>query len=99
VRAGDDEDLLAGYVSGPAAATEATAVALARAEGARTVVLVEAHIVRQAVAAAGQGRGGAAATLPRRRSTAQAPLRAPADRGHRPGPDAAAAHRPPRRRL
>jgi hypothetical protein len=41
VRAGDDEDLLAGYVSGPAAATEATAVALARAEGARTVLLVE----------------------------------------------------------
>ena len=41
VRAGDDEDLLAGYVSGPAAATEATAVALTRAEGARTVVLVE----------------------------------------------------------
>jgi hypothetical protein len=32
---------LAGYVSGPAAATEATAVALARAAGARTVVLVE----------------------------------------------------------
>ena len=37
----DDEDLLAGYVSGPAAATEATAVALARAETARVVVLVE----------------------------------------------------------
>ncbi|HEX3591713.1 MAG TPA: ATP-dependent endonuclease [Pseudonocardiaceae bacterium] len=36
-----DDDLLAGYVSGPAAATEATAVALARAEGARVVVLVE----------------------------------------------------------
>jgi hypothetical protein len=41
VRAGNGEDLLAGYVSGPAAATEATAVALARAEGARAVVLVE----------------------------------------------------------
>jgi hypothetical protein len=41
VRADDSEDLLAGYVSGPAAATEATAVALARAERARTVVLVE----------------------------------------------------------
>jgi len=41
VRAGDGEDLLAGYVSGPAAATEATAVALAQAAGARTVVLVE----------------------------------------------------------
>lgn len=37
----DDGDLLAGYVSGPAAATEATAVALARAETARVVVLVE----------------------------------------------------------
>ena len=32
---------LAGYASGPAAATEATAVALARAEAARSVVLVE----------------------------------------------------------
>ena len=41
MRAEDGEDLLAGYVSGPAAATEATAVALARAEAARTVVLVE----------------------------------------------------------
>ncbi|MEJ2856859.1 MULTISPECIES: TOPRIM nucleotidyl transferase/hydrolase domain-containing protein [unclassified Saccharothrix] len=37
----DGEDLLAGYVTGPAAATEATAVALARAETARVVVLVE----------------------------------------------------------
>lgn len=34
-------ELLAGYVTGPAAATEATVVALARAEGARVVVLVE----------------------------------------------------------
>lgn len=41
MRAGDGEDLLAGYVSGPEAATEATAVALARAEVARVVVLVE----------------------------------------------------------
>jgi hypothetical protein len=41
MRAGDDEDLLAGYVSGPAAATEATAMALARSDGARVVVLVE----------------------------------------------------------
>jgi hypothetical protein len=41
VRAPDDEDLLAGYVSGPAAATEATAVALARADLARAVLLVE----------------------------------------------------------
>lgn len=37
----DDEDLLAGYVTGPAAATMATAVALTRADAARTVVLVE----------------------------------------------------------
>jgi hypothetical protein len=41
MRAGDAGDLLAGYVSGPAAATEATALALARVTGARTVVLVE----------------------------------------------------------
>jgi hypothetical protein len=41
MRAGDAEDLLAGYVSGPAAATEATAVALVRAAGARAIVLVE----------------------------------------------------------
>jgi hypothetical protein len=37
----DSEDLLAGYVSGPAAATEATALGLVRAEGAAVVVLVE----------------------------------------------------------
>jgi Overcoming lysogenization defect protein-like, TOPRIM domain len=41
MRTGDAEDLLAGYVTGPAAATEATAVALTRVKGARTVVLVE----------------------------------------------------------
>ena len=41
MRAGDPGNSLAGYVSGPAAATEATAVALARVAGARTVVLVE----------------------------------------------------------
>jgi hypothetical protein len=41
MRAADGENLLAGYVNGPAAATEATVVALARAEGARAVVLVE----------------------------------------------------------
>ena len=41
MRAGDGEDLLAGYVSGPAAATEATALALARARAAGAVVLVE----------------------------------------------------------
>jgi hypothetical protein len=41
MRAGDTGNPLAGYVSGPAAATEATTVALARVAGARTVVLVE----------------------------------------------------------
>ena len=41
MRGSDGEDLLAGYVTGPAAATEATAVALERADGARVVVLVE----------------------------------------------------------
>jgi hypothetical protein len=41
MRSDDGEDILAGYVSGPAAATEATAVALVRAEAARAVVLVE----------------------------------------------------------
>ena len=41
MRADDAEGLLAGYVTGPAAATEATAMALARADAARAVVLVE----------------------------------------------------------
>jgi len=41
MRAGDSEELLAGYVSGPAAATEATLAALPRAAAARAVVLVE----------------------------------------------------------
>lgn len=41
VRVEDSEELLAGYVSGPAAATEATAVGLVRAERSRVVVLVE----------------------------------------------------------
>jgi hypothetical protein len=41
MRADDSESLLAGYVSGPAAASEATAAALTRADAARTVVLVE----------------------------------------------------------
>ncbi|HWC79502.1 MAG TPA: TOPRIM nucleotidyl transferase/hydrolase domain-containing protein [Pseudonocardiaceae bacterium] len=41
MQADDGDELLAGYVSGPAAATEATAVALARIETARVVVLVE----------------------------------------------------------
>jgi hypothetical protein len=34
-------ELLAGYVSGPAAATEATAVALVKTAGAWAVILVE----------------------------------------------------------
>ena len=41
MRADDSEELLAGYVSGPAAATEATSAALPRAAAARAVVLVE----------------------------------------------------------
>jgi hypothetical protein len=41
MRANDTEQLLAGYVSGPAAATDATAAALPRAAAARAVVLVE----------------------------------------------------------
>ena len=41
MRADDAADLLVGYVTGPAAATKATAAALVRAEAARTVVLVE----------------------------------------------------------
>ena len=41
MRADDSEKLLAGYVTGPAAATEATAAALPRAAAARAVVLVE----------------------------------------------------------
>jgi hypothetical protein len=39
VRADDSEELLAGYVIGPAAATEATSAALSRAVAARAVVL------------------------------------------------------------
>ena len=41
MRANDSERLLAGYVTGPRAATEATAAALPRALAARAVVLVE----------------------------------------------------------
>jgi hypothetical protein len=41
MRANDSEQLLAGYVSGPGAATAATAAALPRAAAARAVVLVE----------------------------------------------------------
>ena len=40
-QADGDDELLAGYVTGPAAATEATAQGLVRAEGAAVVVLVE----------------------------------------------------------
>ncbi|NUT95171.1 MAG: ATP-dependent endonuclease [Saccharothrix sp.] len=58
----DAEDLLAGYVTGPAAATEATAIAVARAESARVVVLVEGVSDQIAVEtlAARQGRDLAA---------------------------------------
>jgi hypothetical protein len=55
--ADDSEDLLAGYVSGPAAATEATTMALARAEAARTVVLVEGVSDQIAVEAVARRRG------------------------------------------
>jgi hypothetical protein len=41
MRANDSEQFLAGYVSGPRAATDATAAALPRAAAARAVVLVE----------------------------------------------------------
>jgi hypothetical protein len=41
MRTDEGEDLLAGYVTGPAAASEATTAALPRAEAARAVVLVE----------------------------------------------------------
>jgi hypothetical protein len=62
MRAGDSEELLAGYVSGPAAATEATAAALPRAATARVVVLVEGVSDQIAVEtlAARQGRDLAA---------------------------------------
>jgi len=48
MRADDSERLLAGYVTGPAAATEATAAALPRAAAARAVVLVEGELIRAA---------------------------------------------------
>ena len=57
MRADDGEDLLAGYVTGPAAATEATAVALARAEAARAVVLVEGVSDQIAVETLARRRG------------------------------------------
>ena len=57
MRTDDGEDLLAGYVTGPAAATEATAVALARAEAARAVVLVEGVSDQIAVETLARRRG------------------------------------------
>src|SRR3954453_2447292 len=59
MRAGDGEDLLAGYVSGPAAATEATALALARARAAGAVVLVEGVSDQIAVETSAGGFAGA----------------------------------------
>jgi len=53
----DDFGVLAGYVSGPAAATEATAIALAKADGARVVVLVEGVSDQIAVETVAAGRG------------------------------------------
>jgi len=58
MRADDSGDLLAGYVTGPAAATEATAVALARADTARAVVLVEGVSDQIAVETLAGRRGG-----------------------------------------
>ena len=57
MRTDDGEGLLAGYVTGPAAATEATAVALARAEAARAVVLVEGVSDQIAVETLARRRG------------------------------------------
>ena len=58
MRADDSEELLAGYVSGPAAATGATSAALPRAAAARAVLLVEGVSDQIAVEtlAARQGR-------------------------------------------
>ena len=53
----DSEELLAGYVTGPAAATEATAVALPRAAAARAVVLVEGVSDQIAVETLARRRG------------------------------------------
>jgi hypothetical protein len=57
MRAGDGGELLAGYVSGPAAATQATAVALPRAASARAVVLVEGVSDQIAVETLARRRG------------------------------------------
>ena len=58
MRADDSGELLAGYVCGPAAATDATLAALPRAAAARAVVLVEGVSDQIAVEtlAARQGR-------------------------------------------
>jgi hypothetical protein len=57
VRGDDSEGLLAGYVTGPAAATEATLAALPRAAAARAVVLVEGVSDQIAVEALARRRG------------------------------------------
>jgi hypothetical protein len=57
MRADDSEELLAGYVSGPAAATEATASALPKAATARAVVLVEGVSDQIAVETLARRRG------------------------------------------
>jgi hypothetical protein len=57
MRPDDSEELLAGYVTGPAAATEATAVALPRAAAARAVVLVEGVSDQIAVETLARRRG------------------------------------------
>lgn len=51
------DELLAGYVSGPAAATQATVLAMARAAGARAVILVEGVSDQIAVETLGARRG------------------------------------------
>jgi hypothetical protein len=57
MRPDDSEELLAGYVTGPAAATEATAAALPRAAAARAVVLVEGVSDQIAVETLARRRG------------------------------------------
>jgi hypothetical protein len=57
MRADDSEGLLAGYVTGPAAATEATRAVLPRAAAARAVVLVEGVSDQIAVETLARRRG------------------------------------------
>jgi hypothetical protein len=57
MRSDDSEGLLAGYVTGPAAATEATLAALPRAAAARAVVLVEGVSDQIAVETLARRRG------------------------------------------